>query len=77
MYYLDHSDSCVHLGYYLHNVSTDLISNLLQVYLVERGNFSVKLMNLHRISNKTLYLTHKGNMFSFYDQIAVLHSSYS
>ena len=43
------SDYCLHLNCYIHNVSADMSSGLLQVLLVE-------LVSLHETSNHVLYL---------------------
>ena len=37
-YYLDYSDYCPHLYCYLHNVSADVLSGLLRVFLVRLGS---------------------------------------
>ena len=45
------SDFCLHLDCYIHNVSAEMSSGLLQVFLV-------KLDSLHGTSNHVFYLIH-------------------
>ena len=52
-YHLEYSDYCLHLYCYIHKILTDMTFGLLQV-------FHIKLRSLHRISNGTLYLIHRG-----------------
>ena len=49
------SDYCLHLYSYFHNISTDMSSGLLQVF--------VELGNLHGTSNYVLYRIHAGHLF--------------
>ena len=50
-------DYCLHLYCYFHNVSANMSSGLLQVF--------VELGNLHGISNYVLYWNHGGRLFWF------------
>ena len=68
MCYLGYSDYCPHLYCYIHNVSADMPSGLLQVLLVELGNLLFKLWNFlvvigsfHGTSNWTLYLIQESS----------------
>ena len=60
-YYLRYSDYCPHLHCYLYNVSTDMPSGLLQIFLVGLGNLFglgnlvVVIGSHHRTLNLTLY----------------------
>ena len=47
---------CLQLYCYFHNVSADISSGLLQVF--------VKLENIHGISNYIFYWIHRGRLFS-------------
>ena len=67
-YYLDYSDYCLHLHCYLYNVSADVPSGLLQVFLVGLWNLLFALGNLlvvigshHGTLNLTLHSVHGGN----------------
>ena len=68
MYFLDYSDYCTHLYCYLYNVSADVPSGLLQVFLVglrsllkhvnllfELRNLLVLIGSLHGPLNPNLY----------------------
>ena len=54
-YYSGFSDYCFHLYCYIHNISADIASGLLQVFLVE-------LRSLHGTSNHVFYLIHGGGV---------------
>ena len=53
------SDYCLRLYRYIQNVSADMSSGLLQVFLVELGS-------LHGTSNHVLYLIHGGRFLWFH-----------
>ena len=56
-YHLGFLENCLHLYCYFHNVSVDMSSGLLQVF--------VELGNLHGTSNYILYWIHGGRLFWF------------
>ena len=56
-YYEGFSDYCLHLYCYFHNISADMSSGLLQVF--------VKLGNLHGTLNYVFYWIHGGRLFWF------------
>ena len=55
LYDLEYSNYCLYLCF-IHNLAADVLFSFLQVFLV-------KLRNLNRTSNKTLYLIHDGKLF--------------
>ena len=70
--YLNYSDYCPHLYCYLYNVSANVPTGILQVFLVGLGNLLFELENLvvvirsdHGTLNLTLYSVHGGILFSF------------
>ena len=50
------SDNCLHYYAYIHNVSADMSSDLLQMLIVE-------LESLHGNSNHLFYSIHEGSLF--------------
>ena len=57
-YHLGFSNFCLHLYCYIDNVSADVSTSFLQVFLVE-------LRGRHRTSKHGLYLIHEGHLLWF------------
>ena len=54
-YHLEYSDYCFRLPCYIHYILSNMLSGLLQVFLVELGS-------LHRFSNWTIYFIRVGSV---------------
>ena len=70
MFYSYHSGFlcyCLHLYYYIHDVSSDMSSGFLQVFLIE-------LRSLHGTSNHVLYFIQEGRLlwFRYHNWVQVL-----